>query len=74
MELWNESLEKENLTTELFRVVGCQSQMGNLNLIFGPHLKHCLYSRTRNLSKSLQSKKLSASFSKLLASINISLF
>ena len=74
MELWNECLVIENLTTEIkFRVIGCQSQMGKLDLFFGLHLEHCLYSHTDNLSKSLQCEK-SAVSSKRLANLTKSLF
>ena len=75
MELWNECLVNENFTTEIkSRVIGCQSQMGKFDLFFGLHLGHRLYSHTDNLSKSLQSKKMSAASSKRLANLTISLF
>ena len=74
MELWNECLVIENLTTEIkFRVIGCQSQISKLDLFFGLHLKHRLYSHTDNLSKSLQCEK-SAVSSKRLANLTKSLF
>ena len=75
MELWNECLVNGNLTTEIKSgVIGCQSQMGKFDLLFGLHLGHRLYSHTDNLSKLLQSEKISAAFSKQLANLTISLF
>ena len=74
MELWNECLVNENLTAEIkSRVIGCQIQMGKFDLFFGLRLGHRLYSHTDNLSKSLQSKKMSAASSKRLANLTISL-
>ena len=74
MELWNECLVNENLTTEIkSRVNGCQSQMGIFHLFFGIHLGHRLYSHTENLLKSLQSE-MSAASSKRLANLTVSLF
>ena len=74
MELWNECLVIENLTTEIkFRVIGCQSQISKLDLFFGLHLEHRLYSHKDNLSKSLQCEK-SAVSSKRLANLTKSLF
>ena len=64
-----------NLTTEIkSRFIGCTSQMGKLDLFFGLHLGHQFYSHTENLSKSLQSEKMSAVPSKRLANLTISLF
>ena len=74
MELWNECLVNENLTTEIkSRVNGCQSQMGIFHLFFGIHLGHRLYSHTENLLKSLQSE-MSAASSKRQANLTVSLF
>ena len=57
MEMWNECLLNEYLTTEIkFRVIGWESQMGKFDLFFGLHLGHRLYSHTDNLSKSLKSE------------------
>ena len=45
MELWNECLVNENLTTEIkSRVTGCQSQMGKFDLFFALYLGARLYS------------------------------
>ena len=75
MELWNECLVNENLTTEIkSRVTGCQSQMGKFDLFFGLHLGHRLHSYTDNLLKPLQSEKMSATSSKRVANLTISLF
>ena len=75
MELWNECLVNENLTTEIkSRVISCQSQMGKFHLFFGFHLGHRLYSHADNLLKSLQSEKMSAASSKRLANFTVSLF
>ena len=61
MELWNECLVNENLTTEIkSRVTDCQSQMDKFDLFFGLHLGHRLYSHMDNLSKPLQIEKISA--------------
>ena len=74
MNLWNECLVNENLATEIkSRVICCQSQMGKFDLFFGLHLGHHLYSHTENLSKSLQSEKMSSTSSKRLANLTISL-
>ena len=76
MELRNEWLLKENLTTEIkSRVIGCQNQMGKFYFFFELHLGYRLYSHTDNLSKSLQREKMSAAASSiLLANLTISLF
>ena len=75
IKLWNKSLVNENLTTEIqSRVTGCQNQLAKFDLFFGLHLGHRLYSHTANLSKSLQSEKMSAAFSIRLANLTISLF
>ena len=75
IKLWNKSLVNENLTTEIqSRVTACQNQLAKFDLFFGLHLEHRLYSHTANLSKSLQSEKMSAAFSIRLANLTISLF
>ena len=75
MELWNECLVNENLTTEIkSRVTGCQSQMDKFDLFFALYLGARLYSHTDNLSKSLQSEKMTAASCKRLANLTISLF
>ena len=48
--------------------------MGKFDLFFGLHFWHRLYSHTGNLPKSLQSEKISATCSKRLANLTISLF
>ena len=61
MEIWNKFIVNENLTTEIkSRVIGCQGQMGKFDLFFGLHLGYRLYFHTGNLSKSLESEKMSA--------------
>ena len=76
MELWNECLVNENLTTEIkSRAIGCRNRMDKFDLFFlGLQLEHCFYSHMNNLSKSLQTEKISAVFSKRLANFTISLF
>ena len=65
IELWNECLVNENLTTEIkSRVIGCQSKMGKFDLFFRLYLSHHLYSDMDKLLKSLQSDKISAASDK----------
>ena len=76
MEIWNECLVNENLTTEIkSRVIGYQNRIDKFDLFFlGLQLEHCFYSHMNNLSKSLQIEKISAVCNKRLANFTISLF
>lgn len=69
--LWSECL-KENLTKEVkSRIIGCKSQMESFAFYFGLKLGKLLYSHTDNLSKTLQSEKMSAVGGKRLASLTV---
>ena len=74
-QLWDDCL-KDKLTTDdvKARIIGCKSQMSKFSLFFGLNLGLRLYAHTDNLSKALQTTKMSATSSKRLANLTIDVF
>ena len=58
--LWLSCLSQSLETDIKSRVIGCKSQMEKFEFYFALHLSHKLYALTDNLSKTLQSHKISA--------------
>ena len=72
MKLLNECLQEGGLTTEMkARIMGCKNQMSTFQFFFGLYLGQRLFSITDNLSKALQSEKLSAVSSQNMASLTL---
>lgn len=70
MELWKRCLEEGGLTVDVkARIGGCQNQMRTFELFFGISLGKLLFSHTDNLSRTLQSVKMSALSSKHVADL-----
>ena len=58
--LWLSCLSQSLETDIKSRVIGCKSQIEKFEFYFALHLSHKLYALTDNLSKTLQSHKISA--------------
>ena len=72
MKLWDECLQEGGLNTEVkTRIMGCKNQMSTFHFFFGLCLGQRLFSITDNLSKALQSEKLSAVNSQSMASVTL---
>ena len=72
VELWQTSLENGKLDTDVkSRIIGCLSHMKKFNFCYGVNIAYKFYSLTDNLSKSLQSKKMSAISGQNLARLTI---
>ena len=72
MKLWDECLQEGGLNTEVkARIMGCKNQMSTFHFFFGLCLGQRLFSITDNLSKALQSEKLSAVSSQNMASLTL---
>ena len=70
--LWDECLRQGGLNSEVkARIIGCKSQMSTFHFFFGLCLGHRFFSITDNLSKTLQSEKLSAVSSQNLARLTL---
>ena len=71
-ELFQSCLAEGKLVTDVkSRIIGCQSQMTNFKFFYGLQLGYTLYALTDNLSKAMQSKKMSAISSQRLANLTI---
>jgi hypothetical protein len=58
---WEQCLDERSVDAEVRgRIIGCQSQMATFHFYFGIHLGHRLFSQTDNLSKNLQTTKISS--------------
>ena len=53
------------------RIIGCHTQMKTFNFFFGLHLSKRLFAHTDNLSKTLQSRSLSAAAGQRLANLTV---
>ena len=74
-DLWELSLEKGKLDTDVkSRIIGCQAQMKKFDFLGGLNLGYKFYSLTDNLSRALQSKKMSAVSGQRLARQTMSMF
>ena len=72
MKLWDECLHKGRLNTEVkARIIGCKNQMSMFHLFFVLCLGQRLFSITDNLSKAIQSEKLSAVSSQDMESLTL---
>ena len=61
LKIWDECLQEGKLQSDIRgRIIGCKSQMWDFDFYFGLHLGSSLFGHTDNLSKALQSKKMSA--------------
>ena len=72
MKLWEECLLEGGLNTEVkAHIIDCKNQMSTFHFFFGLYLGQRLFSITDNLSKVLQSEKLSAVSSQNMASLTL---
>lgn len=72
IKLWEKCLGEGRLSTDVkARIVGCQSQMSTFSFFFGLCLGHRIFMITDNLSKTLQSEKMSGTSSQRLANLTV---
>ena len=69
MEEWEICLEDKLNSDIRARIIGCQSQMKTFSYFFGLHLSQLIFSHTDNLSKTLQSSKISATSAQTIADL-----
>ena len=73
MSVWDHCLRNENLPTDLKSlVIGVKTQMEPFDFFVGLTLGHRLYAHTDNLSRTLQTQKMSACNSQRNAGLTIS--
>ena len=73
MSVWNYCHRNENLRTDLkSRIIGVKTQVESFYFFLGLTLGHRLYARTHNLSRTLQTQKMSACNSQRNAELIIS--
>ena len=72
VKLWHECLQERGLNTEVkARIMGCKNQISTFHFFFGLCLGQRLFSIIDNLSKALQSEKLSAVSSQNMESLTL---